>query len=443
MIDQVLQSGTRGHFWPSSPNMTAPEGEPERGYARIEDGWVAVDVLEAGDSLGDAFQRYGEPPPGGLVGIMPEDSALFLELRIPQRTARFGGYPRVSSKRYHARTAIGGLPVDRLRSPRLLSLEARFHGLARWARMTALQERHDLEDGLVRAWTGTLKGLDDVTANLTSSCILRVSTADWRVGGPNDRRLLSAPLTIGCESNEPSNVWTLLQPILRTQDLFGFAFDGFVAAEGGSARADVEEDESERGAPKPTFWNGALMVPHPGVRPPESMNKTPLFDLDTVGHVRGLVRWVRLAQSHPRAVNPVVSIHRLGSTALHTRLMEIASGIEYWVKVHRPGARWASRSLYAQALANKVGKAFSDWVGDPDLWQSAFWSTYNLLKHEPTADPDPEELFALAESARYLLGAALLDRVAGSKAPSRLIFKSWRLHDLGVHLRKRFAPAAT
>jgi hypothetical protein len=118
-------------------------------------------------------------------------------------------------------------------------------------------------------------------------------------------------------------------------------------------------------------------------------------------------------------------------------VLELAAAMEYWVKVNRP-ALWA-QTAFAQAIAGKGGTAFKKWAGNPIAWANAFWKTYNRLKHEVAYQPDPAELADLAASARFLLGGTLLDRAAGTRAPSRAIFRHYRLNGLGQRIRDRYA----
>ncbi len=441
-LNERLETGSLGFFWNLNEGAPDLESHPERGYAKTDRGWVIVDVLD--EDPVNSLQTLGldrrPEPPRALVAVMPEEAALFLEVQGPGITNRFGG-ARASSKRYFARTVIGSVPVDRLRTPSLEGLHAYFHGIGRWAGMSATQEtwRHD-DDGRVQGWSATLGGSDDFSHPLSGGRTLLLSTT-WRVDGPTDKRTISAPVSMGCESRKPVDVWELLHPMLLVQDLLGFAFGGFVAADGGSAGLDLEPPTDKRSDSRPSLWNGALMVPAPAAPTPKSMNEFPLFHLATIGGIAGLTRWVRLSADHPRATGPVVAQYRFGPGSAPIRLMEIAAAVEYWVKANRP-TPWADSAVkhkrWVQALANRCGAPFSSWVGDPEAWAKAFWGVYNHLKHDPADAPDSMELAELAESARYLLGAVILDRVAGSKAPSRAIFRHHRLDGLGVRLRDRY-----
>jgi len=441
-IVDVLESGTLGFFWTASDEAPDLESDPERGHVRIEEGWVVLDVLDENpmDSLRSRVLNEPTDPPKALIGVMPEEAALFLEVRGPWGTQRFGA-ARASSKRFLARTVIGGVPVNRLRTPALHGLHAHFHGVGRWAGMSASEEKWKTDDGRMQEWSVTLAGSGVLSHRLPGGRTLVISTT-WRVDGPTDRRTIYAPVSIGCESRRPVDVRDLLEPILRTQDLLGFAFEGFVAADGGSARPDLALVEDEKNNRTQSLWNGALMVRSPAAQAPRSMNEFPLFHLHTIGGIAGLARWIRLSIAHPRAIGPIVARYRQGRGSAPVIVMEVAAGIEYWARANQ-STPWAASAVkkkrWVQALADRCGKAFSDWVGDPEAWAKAFWLAYDRLKHEPTYEPDPMELADLAESARYLLGAAVLDRAARNRRPSRAIFRHHRLNDLGLRLRERYA----
>jgi hypothetical protein len=72
-------------------------------------------------------------------------------------------------------------------------------------------------------------------------------------------------------------------------------------------------------------------------------------------------------------------------------------------------------------------------------WSKGFWDAYTHLKHNVSYDPDPQETWDLAVSGRYLLAASLLDRAAGTRAPSSSIFRHYWLNRTRDRLRERFA----
>lgn len=426
------ESGRLGFFW--LPNQWPPDldQDPERGWIRVESRFATIDVLDE-DPIGSFDHDLVQPE--AMAAALPTDSLLLLETYQSRASRRFGGLPRASSKQYRARTVVGNAPVGELRSPKLLAASANFHGIGRWAGLSASEERSKMDQGVVKEWTLKLSESEELSATLSGGRLLEVSTS-WRVDGPPDRRTISAPTVIGCKTTRPRDAWMLLEPLVHIQNLLSIAFGGLVVAEGGSAAVDLgAASDSRRGTP--TFWSGPLHAPPKSAVLPKNMKEHPLFRLSTVGGIEGLGRWVRLCDKHGRAVRPLVRHFRTGHSAAEVTLIETAAAMEYWVKANRT-SRWAQTRRWAQAIAGRAGKAFAEWAGDPEAWGKAFWGTNNALKHEPTATMDPRELTDLAVSGRHLLTAILLDRVAGSRAPSRTIFRHHRLHDLGLRMRERF-----
>ncbi|MEV4838249.1 hypothetical protein AB0K05_27315 [Nonomuraea sp. NPDC049486] len=430
-LGQVIE-GSLGFFWPFTKKVPSLNGDPERGYVRRDGGWLLIETLD--ENIRKKYsQRKAEGTPEAIAALMPEKSALFLEVIGSGWTTR-SGY-RASSKRYRARTMIGDIPFDRLKSARVTCVEARFHGVSDWAGVSAAKESvtHG-DDGRPKSWTFTLGATEPESRKISHGREVVLSTT-WQVGGDQDRRIASAPVTLACSSKRPRDVWDLLQPLLFVQDLLNLAWEGFVTAADGAADLHtypVDGGETSR----PRLWNGALMIPLPGIQGPKSINEYPLFDLADLGGVPGLARWIRLYGAHPRAVNPVVNPYRFGPATAEVALRDVAAGIEYWVKSNRPAA-WAN-GKYMQALAGRVGKPFSAWVGNAEDWCKDFWHTYNMLKHDVAYRMDPERVPDLVYSGRLLLASALLDRAAGTKNPSRQIFQSHRTRSLGSRLRKRY-----
>ena len=145
---------------------------------------------------------------------------------------------------------------------------------------------------------------------------------------------------------------------------------------------------------------------------------------------------MELYDRFPRSVAPISSYLRYGSPSPEVRLLEVAAAIEQWVATHRRSTQWASRGTnFAAALAHHVGMPFTDWAGPADLWATQFWDSYNDLKHPRGAGPSRREAFLAAETGYRLLVAALLNRVAGSKQPSRQMLSNYRLTGVGKAMR--------
>ena len=149
-------------------------------------------------------------------------------------------------------------------------------------------------------------------------------------------------------------------------------------------------------------------------------------------------RWLRLTDQHPRAVAPIVNRWRRGRGTSQLQLVECAVAIEYWVSAHRRTAKWAGASRFWPLLAARRAAAeFEQVVGDWQVWADRLCANYNALKHDPEASFDEAEVSLLAESAYFLLLGLMLDRVAGSKAPSRALATNSTLERLDETLREQ------
>lgn len=432
-IDEVL-AGSLGFFIPKATTGPEPASQGRvAGYVHIDGRYAVIDTLV--ERPADDWLTSTAPAPSSIAAIMPEDSALFLEVQGPSPTTRFGGL-RASTHRYRSRTVVGAAPIDGLRSDWLMSLTAEFAEIGRWAGISTTREEHEkYADGRLKSWSMSLEdSFEPRTCVLGRGRELVLSTT-WRVDGPVDGRKIWAPVTIGCRSSRPRTAWDLVEPLLRVQDLLSLAFDGFVAASGAGAELDLppSDDHVVRAC---TCWNGSLMVRGPGATPPNSMTEFPLFYLETVGGLPGLARWISLYDRYPGIPRTVVDRYRLGANSPEVHLTQVASGIERWVKAHRP-AHWATAHKYASALVTHLGRLCADWIGDPQGWSKEFWEANDSLKHE-SKRVDPWRMNDLATCGQLMLAAALLDQVAGSRTPSRSIFQHHRAVHLGMRMRESF-----
>lgn len=199
-------------------------------------------------------------------------------------------------------------------------------------------------------------------------------------------------------SKKLSSFTGLLMPLLRCQEFLSIAFGGLVLADGGRVRCDGLD---ERGH----MWNATLMPAAPASYVPVAKrNERPLFRLADLGGLDAFARWIRLCKKHPRAVSPIVNLHRRGTGTDDVRLLELASAIEYWVAAHRRRSGWTHLGAnFAEAVALHVGDAFAAWTGDSSSWAARFWNNYTKLKHDPSFVPDGLEVKVLQEGAYLLL----------------------------------------
>lgn len=415
--------------------------DTQRGWLQQTDSWVSVESLTE-DVMAEFSARADPPTPAGIVGITKHGPILMLEVLGPYPSISLGG-SKSSHRRYRARTILSPVPVRELRSTRLTHLEASFPEIHRWAGIETIQETYSRDnDGKLTGFSFKEGPFNAISAKVTRGRSITIGTT-WGVDGPGDRRTINAPVTLACSASRPKNLWDLLAPLLNLQDLLSIAHVGFVAADDGIGRLHINptcDDDN-----KANLWNGALMVPSKGAIIPKSMTELPLFYLSTIGGVRGLSRWIRLTESHPRATRPVTTTFRNGLLTPYVALMEAAAGIEYWTGIHKRSSSWAKTGKNyppPEALGNRVGRSFKTWVGGSlHAWADDFWSSYNAFKHDPKQAFDVQHLTDLALAGRYLLTAALLDRIAGTKAPSHHLFRSHHLYPLGDRLSHAYGQA--
>lgn len=177
-------------------------------------------------------------------------------------------------------------------------------------------------------------------------------------------------------------------------------------------------------------------------RPTRRMaSTTPLFTLADIGGAQGVRRWLKLCHDFPDAASAVSSVYRRGGYAIGLRLQEVAAAVEDYVSAMRRGrsVKWAAKSAvnktHAASLARRVGTPFEELVGDIDTWADRFQQAYNGTKHNTGYQKDPDELRLMAWSGDLLLAAALLNRAAGGKTPSRRILRHHRIRPGGESLR--------
>jgi hypothetical protein len=435
-----LMDGTVGYFWPDLGG-TDDSADALAGHARLgPEGQLRVDVLSPLTEDGPLFTEPGKVP-HSLLAATSVGGALFLDVGGVRHQNVFGG-SRPNTRHYRCGAVVFDVPVHRLRSHNLQSVTAFFPGIGRWAGLSAAKEtREHKENGRLKSWSVKLQSEGELTERLHGRKTLSLST-HWEVEGPVDRRVLYAPVSLTVASKRPSSWVDLVRPLWAIQGLISLAYDGLVLADGGRAELDLSDDDEEI-ISTPTWWSARLMRQPPGARLPKSMNESPSFDIETLGGIAGLRRWVALQTQHGRAVGPLVSPHRFGSINVETRLLELAAAMEYWVRVNRQKAKWAAwRSdvdSFAHALALHIGKPFGAWVGDVDEWARRFWDSYNMLKHRPSEQPDAYKVGLLAESGAVLLQCALLNRAGASRRPAQVICQSHRFYEVGRQTRELLA----
>lgn len=431
---EAIFQGSIGFFW-LDPDPVRLGREPLRGFVRrLEDGTLDVECLLE-DGLDDLLSDHEDPLPRAAYGALSEGTVLLTDFSSRQVSRRFGG--RASVVRFNARTIVLNVAHENVALDRAVEARLFLPGLASWMGTEALREiRDEDESGRLRGHTVSVSAVPEQSAVLSSGMAM-ISGAHWEVRPVGELRTLDAPVAIGIRCSRSRRLRELVDPLARVQDLLSIIMGGHVTGTGGRVRF--------RGDPlpqtHPTFWNSQLMH-RPSNIDAASSRGFPLLDLDDLGGLAGFARWVKLSREHPLVYSALAARYRIGHSLATSALMESAAGVETWVSSHRrSGSAWASADgRHAVALGQRVGKPFREWVGgDVEDWESCFFGTYNALKHEPGRVPNGRTAALLGESGYLLLLASVLDRVAGSKAPSRAIFASLRGLRIGADLREVMA----
>jgi len=433
---EALSEGRLGFFWSDDqwPPELSDDGV-ERGWLQIDGRTIVLRVLDESLSFEDPFGRDEPERPSAIVGVLPDDGVLLLDVGWRRGTRVFGG-ERASSAKFDCGAVVGRIEPSTLRSPRLFEVSAKFPAMQAWADMTSMNESRTVDpSGIVTGWEMTTVAVPTQTAKLGSLTL--ALDADWSVRHRDLHSAIENSLRVSCSAARPRSVRELVAPIINVQDLMSLAYGGLVGGTGGSCKPHFDSSNDPRQTP--SFWHGAVHGESADHLAPPNFKSRALFDLADLDGVAGLSRWARLCASHYRAVAPTVMHLRHGPPTAPGLIKDVAGAIEYWVKLHRPAA-WASNRRFVEAFRTRIDASdFAEWCGNPDAWETAFWGAYNKLKHDPYYRWDELELSDLAISGRLLLTAGLLNRVALSHAPGRRIFAHHRVNHLGRRLRDRYS----
>jgi len=425
---EQVRAGSVGYFSPLGP-LPHDYARDKPGHVRWmeEEGLFRIDTLL--ENHQDVRNIESSPVPHTLVG-RTASSGIVATGVLRRNISHNSASQRVSMATYRATTLIHGLDPGRLTKPGVFQVSVRIPGITNWAGISALKEDHtSSDDGRALSYSIEARTPEDIGLKLNKGRQL-VLSAHWESTGPEDKRVIFAPVEISCKANRPKEYFELREPLLRIQELVSLAYEGLITAEGGAVDLPTEGPAWRR----PELWDSPLMWRRPGTDSPRSMTEFPLFSLADLGNAAGLGRWVRIWRSYGPAVRPLADRFRIGESSAPVRLMDIAAGIEHWVARHKRTTNWAQEKFVPYALAKYVGSEFGDFVGDARAWADVFWDHYLDAKHyrseKPTAYEGDHATSLLAESGRVLLMCVILNRVGNSKLPSRAILSSHRTHSL-------------
>ncbi|MFI7409275.1 hypothetical protein ACIBU0_11480 [Streptomyces sp. NPDC049627] len=420
--DESLLSGSLGYFW-EDVRLGKSSGGKARGFLkRLNDGNVQLEYfLDEESDQGDTYKF-----PKCIYGATVNGHVLLLDLVRSRVTRRTHGLPSVRTQT--AGTAILGVMPGHAKLDAVTSVSVFFPGVTHWAGLQTVKEEARSDDrGRGKSVSLHVEAAPKQECRLSKGRMISIAS-HWKLGGTVDDRSIFAPVALECSARRAQPFRDLLDPLVQIQDILNIAYAGFVPARGGRVRFAANESPPVH----PRVWCARVMQAPEGVAAPKSMTAMPMFSLGHIGGIRGLARWVKFCDQVPRVHRALSLGYRIGVANVEARFLEVASAIEYWVALQdQAGLQWAQEKRRPLALANRVGKDFAAWVGDPKEWDSVFAGTYNAVKHDPKFVPDPYALSHLAGSGWLLLLSAILNRTSGTKLPGKVVMASHRNADLG------------
>jgi hypothetical protein len=452
-LDQLVAdtlAGSVAHVWPFFGEAGWQDKTFTANIVR-EENRVKVSVLAPGPigSILETIPEHDHMPDSLLTVSEIHGTLLFDVTRIGGQ--RVVGGPRASSRHYYARAMAVGFDAGRLKSSKMYEMTAYFPGMEYWSSLTGstTEVEHD-QFHRPTVITTRIEAAAEHVSKLSSSRSISIST-HFAVTGPKDDQRVFTPLSISSVSRSPMDWREHMNTLISIQNLVSLCWDGFVSADGGYVRLDLVEPEEVSNA---KFWSDRLMEVPVGTEPPDPHQSFPLLRYETIGGVDGIRRWLRLSDEHYRATGPLTARHRISRhTPAESRLLDICTGIEYWVNFHTKKDRaWAKqrnrKDVQPERLARHLGKNFTDFVGVPQKWARLLWKRYEALKHEPVYHYDAREIAILADSAQVLLLCAVMNRVAGSKIATKVVCESPRNDHLKWDVREvvtgqRYPPVPT
>lgn len=411
-----IRDGVIGNFQP----LVSPGLKPATGMIKLTDEHAEVTFMASDYHLDDQLLPtdcravFGETQAGDV-----------LLLSIAQRGASLGG---LSTARYRSRCVVIDPEANEVNDDTVLAVQLHYYGLTGWSGERRLNDEPIIEAGFVVGWTAELRWDDGKEIPLGDGFMLKFSTGHT-VAGSYDRRTLTAPLLVTIESEERRPISEHLTRLDAVHARLAVAHRATPLASGGGVRFAKTSNSYC------ALWERTMISLDP---PGDVTHEFPYLELDNVGGMEGVARWIRLALEHRRAVEPLVRHVLFPNQSPESRILSTAAAMEYWVGSNARSASWAKKKTgenLPAALTHHVDSAWKPWIGDSVQWVKDFWNAYNDLKHFRTDTPDPSTVHSLEVSGRWLLTAALLDHCTESTKTSSHLFSSG-LGKLGRDLRQ-------
>lgn len=434
-LDDVLGGGL-GHFWLVENfgiNGVLQQGA-QSGFVRRLDEALEVRLL-VDDAL-ELLSGRARGVPTAIAGATEHAGVLLLGLLGYSGNTNFGG-GRASTAIYRTRSIALTPELFEITDVRPMEVGMRVPGRSPlgWAGLDPTEFSLTTHAGSnrIKRVDYALDSMPDQRYSIDARREL-VLSSHWHTSiGSKEPGMIDLALAVSIVSDKPHDLTGFLEPLTDLQMLFSLVSGGHVAFAEGTTRFSGTEERA-------TFWDTGLCAntPPPGVPGAAKSNfGLPLVSYEDLGGIGGLGRWIRLAHEHRSATRSIRLYWQQGNSTVEQMLVATAMAIEYWVAAHRRSTKWArAHDLKPLTAARRIGSHFNAFVGDARTWADEFWTTYNKLKHDPAARLDPKRVGLLAASGHVLMVCLLLDRVAGTKKPSRRICSGHHFRSLGERLRE-------
>jgi hypothetical protein len=419
-IFETMAVGMIGRFWPlvdGQPQVPVMHGA----VRRDEDGYWVVDV-EGWDSAGD-----GSTPergyPESMVAILGSGPVYFSDQR--SRT----DFPLYTDRKIHVirlrfGTATTGAHVNTIEADGIILAEAIFPNQLLWSAYKLLEWRwRNASEPLGEGYSLDFEKTAATKLAIGGGMTLTVKPT-WRGDREVEQLRIPSGLSLALSSALPEPTAMYVETLEWLQDLIGLCWDGRVIPIPGVGQVNAAQDETGK------FWSQRLLETH-NSQLADLTSPFPAVRLEDLGGPRAFLRWIILCRYASRATRGVSEGLYVGAS-VETRVLNTMSAVAYWVGRHRGSEPWARVHLSNRHTKNELWRLvkhylplFEDWVGDGELFSKRLWWDYDQLRHDPSHEVDYGLLHAFTIAARLMLIASLLDKVAGSTAPSEKIVKHY------------------
>lgn len=440
--------GSIGQFWPCGAD-GEPSSEPLAGYVRksqhnqIELEVLTTLTLDEFDEI--AINRKSLPSVTSCYGRLPLTSTLLIDPGVHSGKWRIGG-GAASVETYRFNGVATNVPLDTLNSTRCLGVSASFPHIQFWANMDTVQVVHKFHEGKSVATEYKLQSdLSRQESRFSPSLTVWCKPA-WQVKQGNSEILINKSIDIGIDSSKSVPPRELIGLLVTLRRLLSVMHQRDVCADRSTIRLDTSE--AARSCP---MWHADLNTPHENALDSSGGDVTSAYArLQHIGGLDGVARWLRLATTYPRLIEPVIREFETGIMPASIELAQLCQAAEYAVATAQRRSRTTAWTKQGKSRIEKValtlGKPFDDWCGDTPKWSAIVWSVYNGIKHDPL-DEDIQRVAILAAGTRIMMTAHLLRRISKNTESVRTFLANHRTNHIREATRELVAnspmPAKT